>query len=288
MNEPKLAKITINLNSSSPFGCGDWYKIKSCYVSKYHFNRNEFGIYNTNHLNHLNEYSPYYDSSLINVILPFQIYINQEDNPNRIVIGYNGIIYLKSDYNDKEKNIFNDSNIEENTKFNAYIKYDNIDTTFRTPCHFWKNTENIIFIFCYLNRNLSIGANKFMILARPGFPYNNLEVHIEFNSYVVNVFQLQGSFPFLYSKNQTINIEEGTDTYYLKFNIKNYQNEKLILVNEPPYYIFLDECSTEKKELICKIGKSELEEIPLSRIKPLVYYPSSEDKGPLIQLPMIG
>ena len=52
------------------------------------------------------------------------------------------------------------------------------------------------------------------------------------------IYQFQGTFPFLYSNNQTINIEEGIDTYYLKFNIRYYQNETLIIINEPLLYIF--------------------------------------------------
>ena len=109
-----------------------------------------------------------------------------------------------------------------------------------------------------------------------------------YSLYQMYIYQFQGTFPFLYSNNQTINIKEGIDSYYLKFNIRYYQNETLIIINEPLLYIFLDKCSSDNKELICTIDKSELEEIPLRLIKPKVYYPSSLDTEQLLPLPMIG
>ena len=227
------------------------------------------------------------NSSPINITLPFEIYINEEDNKNHINIGYNRIIYFKSDYNDKENNFFNDSNIEENTHFYGWIGYTDMTYRVKELCYLWKNEESEVFIFCNLNRNISSG---FHVIEMYGgtLHYSNKDILIKTEVFSTYIYQLQGSFPFLYSNKQTIDIEEEPDIYYLKFNLGLYQNEKLILINESFGYIILDECSTEKKELICKIGKSELEEIPHRRIKSMIYFPSSIDKGPLIQLPMIG
>ena len=64
------------------------------------------------------------------------------------------MLYLKTDLNDTIENIFNDSNIEEVTKFNTTLschdkKIEDIS------CHFWKNTDNIVYIFCQLNEQIS-------------------------------------------------------------------------------------------------------------------------------------
>ena len=130
--------------------------MKACTVSKYHFDRNKGGVYSTRRLNHMNESSIYYDSSPIKITLPFEINIYGKDNPNTIEIGYHGIIYLKSDYNDTDRNIFNDSNIEEKTKFTTKISYD-YSYDYDISCHLWKNTEGIICIFCKLDKGLGYG-----------------------------------------------------------------------------------------------------------------------------------
>ena len=157
MDEPELAKeMTLNSNSSNEINCTNLYKMKACTVSKYHFDRNKGGVYSTRRLNHMNESSIYYDSSPIKITLPFEINIYGKDNPNTIEIGYHGIIYLKSDYNDTDRNIFNDSNIEEKTKFTTKISYD-YSYDYDISCHLWKNTEGIICIFCKLDKGLGYG-----------------------------------------------------------------------------------------------------------------------------------
>ena len=76
----------------------------------------------------------------------------------------------------------------------------------------------------------------------------------------------------------------------MKFNAENYQNEKIIIKNKL-IITSLDNCSLVKKELICPIDKSELEESYLDyfdrREFNLFYpYPYSE-KIPLIQIETI-
>ena len=66
--------------------------------------------------------------------------------------------------------------------------------------------------------------------------------------------------PFIYSEDQTINIEEGEESYSLIFKLGNYNNELLILGGESYTYFILDNCTINEKELRCPIEKSVLEE----------------------------
>ena len=177
MNEPTSAKeMKLNQNSLTELDCRNLNKMKLCYVSKYHFKTHKSGVYYTTHLNHNNESSIYYESSPINVTLQFEININREGNERTIDIGDKGIIYLKSDYNDTEDNFFNDDDIEENTKFTINILFDN-KISQNVSCHLWKNTENIVYIFCQLNENLDDGTHAFN-MNRTNFIYNKVQINI--------------------------------------------------------------------------------------------------------------
>ena len=286
MNEPTSAKeMKLNQNSLTELDCRNLNKMKLCYVSKYHFKTHKSGVYYTTHLNHNNESSIYYESSPINVTLQFEININREGNERTIDIGDKGIIYLKSDYNDTEDNFFNDDDIEENTKFAINILFDN-KISQNVSCHLWKNTENIVYIFCQLNENLDDGTHAFN-MNRANFIYNKVQINIipKFDFYLY-INQIKTPLPFLYSKSQTININEETNTYTLNFKIVNYQNEK-ILISSHEYngQIILDKCKKIKNELKCDIDKSEFYEIYTDVISLEAYYPF--DNKEFMSFPMV-
>ena len=61
--------------------------------------------------------------------------------------------------------------------------------------------------------------------------------------YYLIVNQLNGDYPLLYSDEQIINVDQGIETYELKFKIGVYYNEKLYLFRatyEQP--ILIDNC----------------------------------------------
>ena len=93
MTLPFLVK-NLRLNSDSPqdLECKDKPGLKICTIPVNHFLSKESGNYYTYHLNHLNEYSIYYDANPINIILPPSIEIKIEDeyNIDEIIIGRNG------------------------------------------------------------------------------------------------------------------------------------------------------------------------------------------------------
>jgi len=184
-------------------------------------------------------------------------------------------------------NIFNDPNLEDNSKFD--ISFSCGDKNYSDiSCYLWKNSENIIYIFCQLKQNL-INNNGSIKINTKKFIYKGLEINIV-QQYDLSFVQLEKTIPFLYSKSQTINLEEGKNTYYLKFNAENYQNEKII-IRDKKVIISLDNCSLEKKQLICPIDKSELEESYIDyfdRGEFNIFYPYPySEKIPLIQIETI-
>ena len=285
MDEPESVWfITLNQNNTNGIYCRNLYKMKLCEISKFHFYGNKSGAYYTSRLNYKYEYSIFYDSSPIEVTLPLDININQQDNYGTQYVGENGIIYFKSDYNDSGQNIFNDSHFKERTTFRTKLLCDS--RNYETFCYLWKNTDGIIFLFCEFPSGFS---NKYHNINITGgdFYYYNMKVNIISKLSFVDVYKFADYFPFLYSKNQTINIEEGTDTYYLKFKTKNYHNDKLIISNEHSY-IVLDKCSEENNELICRIDKSELEEASFQLFSLKLYYPFYIDYMEFFPLPLVG
>ena len=277
INEPSYSgSVELNPSSEISLVCTDVYKMIVCNVPKEYFNGLGIGsrFYNTYHINHYDLYSIYYDSTPIKVTKTFEINIRREDNMNTIYIGDKGTLYLISDYNDTEENIFNETNIEEKTKFTTLILCDN-KIYYNISCHLWKNTEGIICIFCTLYENLGKGKHKINI-NKTNFNYDNHIINFVPLVNDLTVQQFEKPLPFLYSKRQLINIEEEKDDYCLKFNTGYYNNEHLIILPKSRGRILLDKCSLKNKELICNINKKELEEFSLRQLDLFVYYPYDE------------
>ena len=254
-------KLKLNPNAQNELECIGLDRMKKCNVYMSHFDGQKSGDFDTLYLNHERKFSIYYDSSRINVHLPYEtvsININYEDNKYNLYVGNKGMFLLKSKYNDIDDNIFDDVNIEENTKFTLTFLPNNSYSR-DIPCHLWKNTNGTINIFCKLNENFNKGNNSIEI-PDANFNYKKYKIRIKSLSKLY-IYQYEETLPFLYSKSQTINIVKGVDTYYLKFKIGCYNNEKLLIAQEYMGYIFLDKCSNDKKELTCQIERSQLEEI---------------------------
>ena len=294
-DEPKLIKnlSLIPENKESLISCKDYYKMKLCNFTNFYFEKDNSGIYNTYHLNHKSTYSCYYDSSPIKITLSYEaIDIDIKDRYNK-KIGVNGRMYLRTDYNDEDKNIFNDSNIEENTKFSNNIIYDETESSI-VDCNLWKTFEGIIFIFCKFRINLSIGYHR-LNFAYNSFIYNEkykIYLHYKFASNYVGVEQFDIPLPFLYSNDQTIEIEDEKDKYYLKFRLLDYQNEKIVLKSSNYYErftnLFLNKCSIEQKELICEVEKTEFEEAGISQLDLYFFIPSMDESEVYFSLNTIG
>ena len=165
------------------------------------------------------------------------------------------------DFNDSETNIFDSSDIEEKTNFETIISVDDTNQI-NVNCKLWKPIDEKLNMFCKLRGNLTYGEHSFNLTSY-SFKYDNKKFNIIQNG-SLSLFQLDERLPFLYSSKQMLNINENTNTYYLKFKIGEYNNEYLMIPadtkREFGSIILLDECFVEGKELKCKLEKDVIEE----------------------------
>ena len=185
------------------------------------------------------------------------INIKKEDNQSPITIGKNGILYYMTDYNDKETNIFNSSDIEEKTSYQTSFT-DETEKDYNITCRLWKPNHKNLRLFCKLDESLSFGMHPIKI-NNYTLNYGNHKISINF-CLDNNLLDQKEYFPFLYSDEQTINIDDKTDSYSLRFNTEIYNKEMLFLGGDFFNKKMLN-CKAQKKELICKIKKEDIIEI---------------------------
>ena len=114
-------------------------------------------------------------------------------------------------------------------------------------------------MFCRLNSFCGEGVYSFNITSS-FFYYKERKFTIIQHAKTMYLYQNNNHLPFLYSGQQTLNINSITETYDLKFKIGEYNNEQLLMKGKGDGIISLDNCSVKEKELICKIGKEYIEE----------------------------
>ena len=263
---PFLA-YNIKLNpDNSPLDCNYVTGFLKCNVPVNHFNGKENGYYYTYHLNHLNEYSIYYDSTPFQVILPNKntivIRIKNENN-NLVTVGSKGTLYFETNYNDSIKNIFNSSDIETMTKYETSAIDQEGNIYNNIICRLWKPQDKNLRLFCNIEEDFKY-EKQYIKLNQATFKYNDYTIVVRFEDDIL-VKQLNYLIPFLYGDKQEINIEEETDTYKLIFNFDLLTNDILTLnCNDTKCgYIVLDTDNIEikGKKLIFTLDKNKLEEV---------------------------
>ena len=187
------------------------------------------------------------------------IKIRKEDN-KKIIIGQKRILSLITNFYNKN-NFFNDTYIY----FNSTIKDVDNNTENNVNCKLWIPKSGNLRIICNLNERL-VNEYQNILLNKVQLNYNNYPIEI-IQEEPFKVLQSNNNIPFLYSEEQNIEIKEGIEddkkNYELKFKIEEYNNEVLFLQrkNEEKIYpteLILDNCSTEGKDLTCKIEKEKI------------------------------
>ena len=255
-----LKDIKLDENSGS-LECDYIDKIKTCVVPKSHFTQNKTGYYDT-----YSSDKRLYELSPVKVIFDMEddnnieIKIRKENNKITIEKGKNGPIVLNTDYNDYEKKIFNDKEIEEDTKFNSTIT-DQSDNKYEVTCKLWNTKEQNIRIICNLNESLKeMEKYHYIHLNEVKFEYSNYNISIS-QIGDLEVYESEYDTPFLYYEPQMININNNDNLYYLNFKIENYNNELLYIYGQSENnYAILDKCQKTEKKLKCEIKKEVLEE----------------------------
>ena len=240
MANPHLSEnIKINPDSDNLI-CKNLEGMKKCLVPISHFYKKKSGIYRTHHSNHLGNLSIYYESTPIEVILSEEdfipVVITNEGNERRMDISEDSnrraAVYFITN-NSEEMKIFNDYEIEEKMKFdtdliqikeNPFIKK---NYSYQVTCQFWKPTDLNMRIFCKSYGTLYDGNST---INSTLFYYNDYKIYIiSLMDYPLNIHYNSTFIPFIYSKKQTINVEEGKDSYEIKFKYLLYRNDRLYL-----------------------------------------------------------
>ena len=208
-------------------------------------------------------YSIVYDFPPINVILPkkrIYIHIVDENRYDRLIIGESRRFYFETYFNDSD-NVFDDD-IEQLT-LEATIT-DDSKKDYNISCNLWKPKNDKMRLFCKIIENVSFDYNR-IHLNEFKFNYKEYSVVVYQNNFnYINIYKVNYSIPFLYSEKQTIDVIEGINSYSLKFQIEEYNNELLILYGLsilPINMKTIDKCEKNAKILTCKISKEKLEEI---------------------------
>ena len=229
--------------------------IKRCLVPKSHFDEKKSGYYYIYYLNAEKKLNIFYDISPIFISLPEEyiiININKENNTNTIIIGNKGTMAFITDYYD-HNNIFNSSDIEENTKFKAEFIG---NKSYNANCRLWKPKNNSLRMICKFDENLENGNIKINTIISE---YKGKKFYI-YSEDIFNVEQLNVNIAFLYSDKQEINIENNKDSYEIFFKKDSYYNEPLMLYNNKMKIINL-ECNEREKQIICSVKKNKILEL---------------------------
>ena len=262
----KNIKLNLESNELNCNSLNGW--IIRCYVPISHFeNKASEGYYYIHHLNHVNQYSKFYEISPIKVILPDDkeiiLRINGKNNKNNTLIGINAkTIAFVTQYNDKERGIFSDPNLEKDTSFRAILRDTIIDYKYDASCRLWKPTDEIIRIICNLDKGLN-SYSEYILIDKISFDYNGYHINVIQEDFIIIESKKDVDIPFLYSDTQRIDIKDEVQKYSLKFKVEYYYDDILYIYGQNENYASLDNCQHDdnNKILTCEIEKETLEGI---------------------------
>ena len=265
LNNPRSSNIRLNLDEND-LKCENFGEfIKMCNVTKSHFENYKSGYYNLYHFNHLNKFSIFYEVPPFKVILPQNntiiLRIKKSYNINDIKIGKEGTLYFVTNYNDWERNIFDNNEIIEDASFKSTI-IDSDENKYVVFCKLWNTIDDYVRIFCELNKKLKYSIQN-ITLANTSINYGQYQINIVQEEYL-QVEQFDYYIPFLFSLKQSIDLNDVEQEYNLTFSFKSYNSELLYLYGQYNNYAALDKCSINDKEINCEISKNNLKELLVS------------------------
>ena len=124
---------------------------------------------------------------------------------------------------------------------------------YNVKCGLWsKDLSSEVIIFCNIESNIPSGDYYILLNETNTFTYKDYDVTLQ-NCDKVKFTKLEKNIIDLYSNSQSIQINDGVDSYELRFNIVSYNQEPLFA-----NYLPLDNCRTENNILICTIAKSDI------------------------------
>ena len=189
-----------------------------------------------------------------------QINVSYGDkSENRYTFGQDGNFYFLTDFNDKDSNYFNTSDIEEKTLFYTLLR--SSYRSYNISCRLWKPIKGNLKILCNINE-IYYSNSESLTFQSVTLDYKSYQVNIS-PPYSSNKFYLKkisSTLPFLYSDEQTIKIEENKEYYELIFKFCHYNNELIYLFSNDAY-IPLYNYSKYDNYLLFKLEKEDIEEV---------------------------
>ena len=185
-------------------------------------------------------------------IISVDNYIN-----NVTYVGKKGALALNTSFID-ENNVFDTSNIENQTNFKNIIKSKE-EKEYEINCRLFKYTHYPLIVLCELDENIPQG-NYSINFNNISFRYNDKEITVNSDKHF-DFEKLDSYIPELYADAQNITVEKNKESIELKFKIISYHNETIVLWGIDENMEILDNCKVKNNELICLIQKDILLEI---------------------------
>ena len=273
--------IKINLDSND-LDCENVKFGKKCVVPITHFDNKGTNYYNTYH-KYTGDYIMHYELSPIHVKLPeadeVVMRITLENNKEEKEIGEKGVLVFITDYNDEAKQIFNGTDwTEENIEFEAKIRDEN-NNEYNTKCKLWEPDNDNIRIICKLEENLKQREQN-IILEGISYDYekkNKTIIITQIES--IKVKQLDYPIPFLFSNEQSIEINKENENGTLKFIVESYNNDILYIYGENENYAILDECGINGKFLECELSLEAIDKFLTKKSEQFKVGAMDDNKG---------
>ena len=270
-NTQRARYISIVYKTNSPyiyapeFNCNNLQGMKICNITISHFSSQNYKEVDNCIVAHGYDARFYeYLVQPIKVTLPPKIItITIGYSANSKLICQNGILYFISDFYD-DNNIFDSSTIQEKTEFKTIMttgSYYN-QRSFGISCRLWKPKNNNIYIICKAEDDLYsiLGISFSAYFNETVFDYKDYRVIVKSSySYSRYSFSVTNIYcPFLYADDLSINLRDQDTSYELKFKVESYNNEPLLFSTDDMYYIGLENCTRNIRDLICKIDKETI------------------------------
>lgn len=196
---------------------------------------------------------------------------------NKDIIGKIGTVVLSCSYDSR---VFNIIDTEKKPYF--FPKIIDGQNSYDVNCGLWKPKEGNLYIFCNIEETVPAGEYEISFNETQSFEYKEYIINLEEPDQAIKFKKINEDIIDIYSGDQTINIEEGKDSYELRFNIVSYNGEKLIL-----NYVTQLDCFQENNILRCPITKTSFEEFLQNNVtKGYITY--SDNNGVIDDFPLVA
>lgn len=197
------------------------------------------------------------------------ITITFSDLYDQYISDENGVFSLRSNYKDSS-DLFDNNDIEEKTAFQMEIS--GSKKTYPMKCRLFKGGEKTIILICNLDGGLE-KSELVTIKDSKNVQYKSYNLLLEFNVNQCGLTKASYKVPFLYSADQTINIQENQKILNLELKCESYNNEPLALENYiNSGLVPLKNCQKIGKTLKCEALIEDFDKISKAKNQFLVRY----------------